>query len=180
MNSKFRRLFAAIASLLLLCAGPTASAGAAPASCGTSSRYQLPVAGPVVDGFRLANGPFGPGNRGLEFGTEQGSPVRAIGDGEVIFAGLVVGSLFVTIRHPDGLRSSYSYLTEISAVVGQRVRRGDLIGLSGQRLHLGVRRGTVYLDPALLFARRTARLVPDSHFGRAPVASVALRCVGAG
>ncbi len=49
--------------------------------------YTPPVDAPVVDGFRPPPTPYGPGNRGLEYALADVTPVRAAGDGEVIFAG---------------------------------------------------------------------------------------------
>lgn len=132
-----------------------------PTAATSAQRYSPPVDAPVVDPFRLPLGHYGPGNRGLEYRTAPGSPVRAIGDGRVAFAGSVAGRLVVSIDHPDGLRSSLVGLAVVAVRVGQRVSRADVVGSAGATLHLGVRRDGRYLDPATLFARRgPARLVP--------------------
>ena len=125
--------------------------------------YAEPVDAPVVDRFRPPSSPYGPGNRGWEYATAPGQVVRASADGAVSFAGPVGGSTAVTIAHADGLRTSYSYLEVASVEAGAQVQRGDPIGRAGVRLHFGVRRGDVYLDPASLFATpatRRVRLVP--------------------
>jgi murein DD-endopeptidase MepM/ murein hydrolase activator NlpD len=128
---------------------------------GTPQRYTPPVDAVVTDPFRLPLGHYGPGNRGLEYRTVPGTPVRAIGDGIVVFAGLVAGRRVVSIDHPDGLRSSLVGLAVISVRAGRQVSRGEMVGSAGPTLHLGVRRNGRYLDPATLFARRgPARLVP--------------------
>ena len=127
--------------------------------------YAEPVDAPVIDRFRPPSTPYGPGNRGWEYATEAGGVVRAAADGIVTFAGTVGGSTAVTISHADGLRTSYSYLTATSIRTGDRIRLGDPVGQSGARLHFGVRRGEVYLDPVVLFAPpavRRVRLVPLS------------------
>jgi murein DD-endopeptidase MepM/ murein hydrolase activator NlpD len=144
-----RRLVVLSSLFVALLAAPAGAAG-----------YQPPVHAPVVDGFRLPDGPYGPGNRGLEYATEPGTPVRAIGPGVVVFAGPVAGSLHVTVLHPDALRSSYSFLAEVLVEPGDRVVAGHMVGRSGERLHLGVRSAAGYLDPATLFAVDGARLVP--------------------
>jgi murein DD-endopeptidase MepM/ murein hydrolase activator NlpD len=125
--------------------------------------YAEPVEARVVDRFRPPSTPYGPGNRGWEYATEPGSTVRAAADGTVTFAGAVGGTIAVTVAHADGLRTSYSYLERALVTSGDHVRLGDPVGRSGSRLHFGVRRGDVYLDPALLFAppaARRVRLVP--------------------
>ena len=132
--------------------------------------YQPPTTGPVVDPFRPPPAPWLAGNRGIEYATESGSPVTAIGTGTVTFAGAVAGRLVVTVAHPDGLRSSYVGLARIVVRSGDVVPGGHPVGLAAERLHLGVRRGEDYLDPATLWGdrveRRRAVLVPLGGAGR--------------
>lgn len=157
----------------LVCPGRATAAGAAPAAgsagdCPPGSpaqrtlaarapgdrepvRYAPPVDAPVVDPFRAPERPWGPGNRGLEYGTAPGDPVVASAPGTVLFAGPVAGALHVTIGHADGVRTSYSFLAEIDVVIGQRVAAGDPLGRAGGPIHLGARIGDVYIDPAALF-----------------------------
>ncbi len=128
---------------------------------GSLPRYAAPVDAPVIDAFRAPAGPYGPGNRGLEYRTRPGATVRSIGAGTVAFAGQVAGRLVISIDHADGLRSSLVGLAAIDTVVGRRVGRGEVVGRAGPVLHLGVRRAGVYVDPATLFgATGPARLVP--------------------
>jgi murein DD-endopeptidase MepM/ murein hydrolase activator NlpD len=127
--------------------------------------YAPPVSAPVIDGFRPPTTPYGPGNRGWEYAVSPGTAVLSAADGTVSFAGQVGPSQAVTVAHADGLRTSYSYLQRVAVLEGDVVRLGDVVGHSGPRLHFGVRRGEVYLDPAILFAevpvvRTRARLVP--------------------
>lgn len=126
--------------------------------------YRPPTAGPVVDPFRPPPAPWLAGNRGIEYATEPGSSVTAIGAGTVAFAGPVAGRLVVTVAHPDGLRSSYVGLARIVVRAGEPVAGGQPVGVAAERLHLGVRRGEEYLDPASLWGhpveRRRAVLVP--------------------
>jgi hypothetical protein len=116
-----------------------------------SSTYRPPVSAPISDPFRPPAGPYGAGNRGLEYDTEPGDPVLASADGIVVFAGPVAGTLHVTLRHGDGVRTSYSFLRAIDVVLGQRVRAGGPVGIAGERLHFGARSGDAYFDPASLF-----------------------------
>ena len=122
-------------------------AGAAP----PPPAYEVPVDAPVVDPFRPPVSRFGPGNRGLEYGTDPGTEVRAAAGGVVTFAGAVAGARHVTVLHEDGLRTSYSFLDRVDVVVGQRVRPGQVLGTTLGHLHLGARAGDAYLDPASLF-----------------------------
>lgn len=155
-------------ALVVLVLGPAALAvlvgPARPASASEPPPYRPPVDGVVVDPFRPPPGPYAAGNRGLEYATTPGATVVASGAGEVVFAGAVGATLHVTVLHPDGLRTSYSFLSQVLVARGQRVAAGQPIGVAGDHLHLGVRdpSGT-YLDPALLFAgllHPTVQLVP--------------------
>jgi murein DD-endopeptidase MepM/ murein hydrolase activator NlpD len=128
-------------------------------------RYRPPTGAPVADPFRAPDGPYGAGNRGLEYAVPDGSPARAIGPGVVTFAGTVAGARWVTVLHPDGLRSSVGPLATVAVAAGDRVAAGQPLGTTGVRLHLGVRRGATYLDPAALFRRRRPRLVPTATVG---------------
>ncbi len=159
----------AAAAVVLLVALLLPSAGVAAASDGPVD-YRPPVDAPVVDGFRPPTTRWGPGNRGLEYATAPGTPVRAAADGTVVFAGPVAGALHVTVEHADGVRTSYSYLATLQVRRGQRVRQGQQLATSGDRLHVGARVDGVYVDPALLFAGRLrlhVRLVPHDDPARA-------------
>jgi hypothetical protein len=69
---------------------------------------------------------------GTDFSCPTGTPIRAIGDG-VVRERLTATDFgrYISIDHPDGLRSRYGHLSEWSAVVGQIVLRGQVIALSG-------------------------------------------------
>ena len=74
--------------------------------------------------------------------------------GTVSFAGQVAGSLFVSIDHPGGLRTTYSFLSLVMVKKGQAVTQGQQIAKSGPgaageqpNLHFGLRSGADYLDP---------------------------------
>lgn len=128
-----------------------------------SVEYDPPVDAPIIDGFRPPPQPWLPGNRGVEYATTPGTPVRAAGRGVVSFAGPVAGSLHVTVAHPDGVRTSYSYLASMAVVAGDLIERGAVVGTSGPRLHVGARRGDTYIDPESLWGQRGppwVRLVP--------------------
>jgi hypothetical protein len=160
----------ALLCALALCLGSVV-VPLAPALAAPPPSYLPPVDAPVVDPFRAPPGPYAAGNRGLEYGTAPGTEVYASASGVVTFAGLVAGSRHVTVLHPDGLRTTYSFLAEIAVVVGQRVAQGDVVGTSAGHLHLGARVGDAYLDPASLFgsAATQVHLVPfDDPPGSGP------------
>jgi murein DD-endopeptidase MepM/ murein hydrolase activator NlpD len=122
-----------------------------PSADHTDVTYRPPVDRPVIDPFRNPGRPWSPGNRGLEYDTQRDDPIRAIGPGTVVFSGVIAGQRHLTVLHPDGLRSSYSFLHAIVVSTGRWVASGAVVGTAGERFHLGVRRGDRYIDPASLF-----------------------------
>ncbi|MGH9280794.1 MAG: peptidoglycan DD-metalloendopeptidase family protein [Acidimicrobiales bacterium] len=129
-----------------------------------SISYQPPVDAPIVDPFRPPSHTGGAGNRGVDYATEPGAPVKAAADGEVTFAGSVGGRLHVVVLHADGVRTSYSFLESFAVHRGDRVRQGDVVGTSGYQLHFGARVGDDYIDPTTLFDAGPPKvhLVPDA------------------
>lgn len=147
----------ALALVAAATAGPVGlpSASATPVRAGEAAptwrTYRPPTEGAVVDPFRPPLQPWLPGNRGIEYATEPGSELVAIGPGTIAFAGPVGGRLVVSIVHPDGLRSSLTGVAAVTVEVGRRVWAGAPIAVAADRTHLGVRRGDAYLDPASLW-----------------------------
>jgi murein DD-endopeptidase MepM/ murein hydrolase activator NlpD len=132
-------------------AWPLAETAARSSDLPSHRRYRPPTDATVLDPFRPPPEPWLAGNRGIEYATAVGAPVTAIGPGVVSFAGPVAGRLVVTITHPDGLRSSYVDLGHLQVSRGELVRAGDVVGPARGPVHLGVRRGDTYLDPASLW-----------------------------
>jgi murein DD-endopeptidase MepM/ murein hydrolase activator NlpD len=120
--------------------------------------YEWPVRGPVLREFEQPPDPYAPGHRGIDIGVALGTPVVAPKNGVVAFAGWVGGSLFVSVDHPDGVRTTYSWLTSVAVQKGDVVDQGFVIATSGHghaevltpHLHFGARIGVVYIDPMLL------------------------------
>lgn len=126
----------------------------------SSVDYVQPARGPIVRHFEPPPTQYGAGHRGIDIAAPSGETVVAAASGRVAFAGQVGGHLFVSIDHSDGLRSTYSFLSETLVVAGQTVSQGDPVALTGEghpgagtpALHFGVRRGNEYLDPEDLVA----------------------------
>lgn len=105
-------------------------------------------------------------HNGIDFGLPEGTPVIATDDGTISYADNVPDSdgKGINIIHNWGI-SQYWHLSELSAKLGQEVKKGDLIGYSGNtgwstgpHLHFGIKvkgqglenmRG--WNDPALYF-----------------------------
>jgi hypothetical protein len=117
---------------------------------------------PQSDSFgnqRIFNGKLDSVHRGLDYRAKMRTPVAAINSGRVVLARpLYYEGGCVVIDHGLGLMSIYMHLSKIEVSVGKKVRRGQIIALSGAtgratgpHLHLGVRWEGSYLDPARLF-----------------------------
>lgn len=174
-----RPLFTLLAAAqLMLVAAPLASAAPAPSappeptalrvlagalvasahrSYAPSGGYEPPVSGAVVAGFAPPAQRWAAGHRGVDLAAGEGERVRAAADGVVSFAGSVAGQRWISLDHPDGIRTSYGPLGRINVRSGQLVSRGDDLGtvVGGHRpgavvLHWGARRGDDYFDPLTL------------------------------
>jgi murein DD-endopeptidase MepM/ murein hydrolase activator NlpD len=124
--------------------------------------FHRPVSGAVVDPYRPPACRWCPGNRGIDYATTPGDPVRAVATGVVAFAGAVAGRLVIVVNHADGLRTTYDGVATLATTAGAAVDLDDVIGAAADRLHFGVRSGDAYLDPGLFLAVSCprARLVP--------------------
>jgi murein DD-endopeptidase MepM/ murein hydrolase activator NlpD len=156
-----RPVFALVLGALTLDATPVVAAPvtAVPSVTRSGLRPQVvaatftpPVDAPVRDPYRPPAQPYGPGNRGIEYDTVPGEPVRAAGDGIVAFAGAIGAARYVSIDHGSGLRTTYSYLQTLRVARGDRVRRGAVLGTTSEvAFHFGARLHGAYVDPAGLF-----------------------------
>ncbi|MDE6513876.1 MAG: M23 family metallopeptidase [Muribaculaceae bacterium] len=71
-------------------------------------------------------------HEGMDFACDVGTPVYATGDGTVKAADWHSGyGNRIDIDHGFGYLTRYAHLSKISVKPGQSVKRGDLIGLSG-------------------------------------------------
>ena len=126
-----------------------------------SGTFLRPVDVPVSDVFgtrRTFNGKVQSMHQGLDFAAPTGTKVVAANSGTVLLAGpLYFEGNCVVIDHGQGLLTLYLHLSEVKVKQGERILRGQEIGLSGgtgratgPHLHLAVRWQGVYLNPATL------------------------------
>lgn len=71
-------------------------------------------------------------HRGVDFAMPIGTPVLAVGDGEVVVAknGGAAGN-YVAVRHGRQYMTRYMHLKKLLVKPGQKVKRGDRLALSG-------------------------------------------------
>jgi murein DD-endopeptidase MepM/ murein hydrolase activator NlpD len=173
---------AVLAAVVMLCSGapfaPSPAARAASAPHGLTPvpeefvsdvPWRWPVDGTrrVSVAYRAPAHAYGPGHRGMDMVASAGEAVLAPADGVVVFQGVVVDRPLLTIRHADGLVSTFEPV-ESPLRAGDPVRRGQDIGRVAtgghtppDALHIGVRRDGEYLNPMVLFGGLLrARLLP--------------------
>ncbi len=69
---------------------------------------------------------------GIDFTAPQGTPIYATGDGVITTAGNNTGTgNHVIINHGYGYETEYMHMVRIKAKMGQRVKRGEVIGWIG-------------------------------------------------
>jgi murein DD-endopeptidase MepM/ murein hydrolase activator NlpD len=133
----------------------------------TPPRWRIPFLPPVEEyrpanfgARRVINGDRRMPHAAVDIRLPRGTPVRAIADGRVAFAGeQFFGGRSVVIDHGGGVFSVNYHLEEFSVQEGQEISRGDRIGSvgatgrsTGPHLHFGARVPGGRVDPTRLFA----------------------------
>ena len=90
----------------------------------------------VASGFGYRTDPFTKARKmheGMDFTAKTGTPIFASGDGIVARADNSASGFgnHIVIRHGYGYESFYAHLSKYKCRVGQRVKRGDIIGYVG-------------------------------------------------
>ncbi len=125
-------------------------------------RFAAPIESVITERFgtgRTINGVQQSVHYGLDFRADTGSPLGAMNNGNVVIAReMFYEGGFVVIDHGQGLLTLYMHLSEITVNVGDAVKKGQVVGLSGAtgrvtapHLHVGVRWQGIYVDPAMMF-----------------------------
>ncbi len=101
------------------------------------------------------------GNDGINIAVPEGTAVKAAEAGEVTYAGSELkgyGNL-VLIHHPNGFDSVYANNSALNVKRGDKVKRGQIIAVSGQsgnvaspQLHFELRKGHKPVDPTNFLA----------------------------
>ena len=110
---------------------------------------------------------------GTDYAAPMGTPVRAIGDGVVIFAGRKGGyGNMIDIRHRNGMVSRYGHMRNFATGMrpGTRVTMGSTIGYvgmtgwaTGPHLHFEIRVGGVAHDPRLALQSKGGEPIPANE-----------------
>lgn len=120
-------------------------------------KLPFPLAG-ITDFYGPRESPGGIGStfhRGVDWGAQYGTDIRATGRGVVVQAGPNGGlGNWVKIRHSPTTETGYGHLSSIGVSVGQAVSQGQSIGVmgttgtsTGVHLHWEVHINGVQVDP---------------------------------
>ncbi len=133
----------------------------------------MPVSGRATSSYGMRRHPilgYVRMHAGMDFGAPYGSPIYAVTDGTVNYAGYRGGyGQFVRIDHGRGMATGYGHMSRIAARQGQQVRRGDVIGYvgstglsTGPHLHYEMYRNGQPINPATAqFTTRAALSGPQ-------------------
>jgi len=95
-------------------------------------------------------------HRGVDYAAPRGTPIRAAGDGKVIFRGVKNGyGNAIILQHGGNITTLYAHMSRFAGVrVGSRVRQGQTIGYVGStglatanHLHYEYRLNGVHRNP---------------------------------
>ncbi|MEP6938443.1 MAG: M23 family metallopeptidase [Rudaea sp.] len=125
--------------------------------------FVLPVEGARISGVygsqRVDNGVAMTPHFGLDMAVPTGTPVRAPAAGLITFAApdLYLTGGTVLLDHGFGLTSSFLHMSKLNVKVGDRIRPGQRLGLSGAtgratgpHVHWGFNWFETRIDPGLL------------------------------
>ena len=114
-----------------------------------SSRFNPRRRHPILNTIRA--------HRGVDYAAPRGTPIKAAGDGKVIFRGTKSGyGNTIILQHGGNITTLYAHMSGFarSAQVGTRVRQGQTIGFVGStglatanHLHYEYRIGGVHRNP---------------------------------
>lgn len=116
-----------------------------------------PTYGSISSHYGSRRHPWGYDNfhPGIDIANRKGTPIRAAADGIIRLASYEGGyGRLVLIEHGYGYTTLYGHMSAFNIKVGQRVKRGQIIGYvgasgraTGPHLHYEVRIGNVPRDP---------------------------------
>lgn len=130
----------------------------------SGNSFRWPVKGRVISGFGTKSD--GGHNDGIDISVPQGTPVKAVENGVVAYAGNELkgyGNL-VLVRHANNWVSAYANNEELLVSRGEKVSRGQVISKAGTtgsatqpQVHFELRKGSRPVDPTKYMSSMTAQ-----------------------
>jgi murein DD-endopeptidase MepM/ murein hydrolase activator NlpD len=102
-------------------------------------------------------------HHGTDFGARRGTPLLAVNSGRVSFSGWMGGyGKVVKINHGSGYESLYAHQSRRNVKVGERVRKGQVIGYvgstgksTGPHLHFGLKKDGRWINPMNVLGKKS-------------------------
>jgi len=135
-----------------------------------TTEFILPLDSFITSDFgkaRVYNGTLKGYHSGTDFRAKVGTPIQSSNDGVVV---LVKDRFYsggtILIDHGQGVYTCYFHMSKFDVKVGQKIKKGEIIGLSGKsgrvtgpHLHFSVRVGGVQVDPLQFLALMNKNLL---------------------
>ena len=100
-----------------------------------SEKFELPLGSVITSHYgnaRIFNGEVKSYHAGTDFRAMIGTPIKAANDGKIALAKeRFMSGKSVIIDHGEGIYSAYFHCSELKVQVGQSVKKGEIIALSG-------------------------------------------------
>lgn len=120
--------------------------------------FIYPLESKITSNFgtrRIYNNEFKSYHSGTDFKAKVGTPIKAVNDGIIVISeNRFYAGNSIVINHGQGLYSCYFHLNKMNYKVGDFVKRGDIIGVSGDtgrvtgpHLHFSFRLHGIQVDP---------------------------------
>lgn len=94
-------------------------------------------------------------HKGLDIAAKTGTPIKAVSDGRIQFAGTMGGyGNLIIIHHGNGITTYYGHCSKLYKKVGNEVTAGEVIAAvgntgnsTGSHLHFEIRKNGIYTNP---------------------------------
>jgi len=137
----------------------------APGKIPSLGSFLWPAKGKVVSFFGRQKHPTFDtyvNKKGIEIKAREGSPIRSVSAGKVVYADWLKGyGLVVIVDHTNGFYSLYAHASKLLVAEGNGVTMGQMIGHTGETgvteddtLYFELRKGTTPIDPLKWLAKQ--------------------------
>lgn len=132
------------------------------------SEFIKPIEGILTTPYgytRYVNNKYDSSHLALDLAAKQGTPIKATNDGIVVLAEtLYLTGNAIYIDHGMGLFSQYAHMLQLNVKTGDKVKKGDIIGLvgttgfsTGPHLHFTFWMHNVQANPDIFFGTNPFR-----------------------
>ncbi|WP_321314929.1 M23 family metallopeptidase [Halarcobacter sp.] len=124
-------------------------------------KFIYPINSKITSEFgtkRVYNGTLKSYHSGTDFKAKIGTKIKAVNDGIVVLSkNRFYAGNSIVIDHGQGIYSCYYHLSKLNLKIGQKVKKGEVVGLSGDtgrvtgpHLHFAFRVHGIQVDPLQL------------------------------